>query len=330
MVLRTAAAVARRAAARVTIQTRPSYRYTRPARGYTYCAATQVCTPHTASPGYRTMSSLLQSCSNLEHGQSICSAALQVVLRALQRNQSTTVLQHMFASLRTLIVKLGWSCCGEESGICRVLLRHCAALAPQTRAHASATLYALMRQHYQLGNNFSRVKMQVTMSLSSLVGTSATFSEDALRRALKTVLVYAEKDQDLHDTNFPEQVKDLVFNLHMILSDTVKMKEFQEDPEMLLDLMHRIARGYQHSPDLRLTWLSNMAQKHMERSNHAEAGMCLVHGAALVAEQTCAGGRGAALLEKVTHNALDESCADALHHHLTHQELQVKRNFLSF
>ncbi|XP_028166891.1 dedicator of cytokinesis protein 7-like [Ostrinia furnacalis] len=33
--------------------------------------------------------------------------------------------------------------------------------------------------------------------------------------------------------------------------------------------------------------------------------------------------RGAALLEKVTHNALDESCADALHHHLTHQELQA-------
>ena len=27
----------------------------------------------------------------------------------------------------------------------------------------------------------------------------------------------------------------------MILSDTVKMKEFQEDPEMLLDLMYRIA-----------------------------------------------------------------------------------------
>jgi hypothetical protein len=39
------------------------------------------------------------------------------------------------------------------------------------------------------------------------------------------------------------QVRDLVFNLHMILSDTVKMKEFQEDPEMLLDLMYRIAKG---------------------------------------------------------------------------------------
>ncbi|XP_059061813.1 dedicator of cytokinesis protein 7 [Achroia grisella] len=269
------------------------------------------------------LETIVQSCSSLECGQSVCSAALQVLLRALQRNQSTTVLQHMFASVRALILKLGWSCCGEESGTCRVLLRHCAALAAPPRAHAAAALYALMRQHYQLGNNFSRVKMQVTMSLSSLVGTSTTFSEESLRRALKTILVYAEHDADLQDTNFPEQVKDLVFNLHMILSDTVKMKEFQEDPEMLMDLMHRIARGYQHSPDLRLTWLNNMAQKHMERSNHAEAGMCLVHGAALVAEQLAAGGRGAALLQHVTHNALDESCADVLHHHLTHLELQA-------
>ena len=39
------------------------------------------------------------------------------------------------------------------------------------------------------------------------------------------------------------QVRDLVFNLHMILSDTVKMKEFSEDPEMLIDLMYRIAKG---------------------------------------------------------------------------------------
>ena len=128
--------------------------------------------------------------------------------------------------------------------------------------------------------------MQVTMSLSSLVGTSQTFNEEALRRSLKTILVYAEQDTELQDTTFPEQVpdlyfkwihsvtcylfglllqvQDLVFNLHMILSDTVKMKEFQEDPEMLLDLMYRIAKGYQNSPDLRLTWLANMAQKHTE------------------------------------------------------------------
>ena len=37
----------------------------------------------------------------------------------------------------------------------------------------------------------------------------------------------------------PLQVQDLMFNLHMILTDTVKMKEHQEDPEMLIDLMYR-------------------------------------------------------------------------------------------
>lgn len=47
------------------------------------------------------------------------------------------------------------------------------------------------------------------------------------------------------------QVKDLVFNLHMILSDTVKMKEYANDYEMTLDLMYRIAKGYQNNPDLR-------------------------------------------------------------------------------
>jgi len=60
------------------------------------------------------------------------------------------------------------------------------------------------------------------------------------------------------------QVRELVFNLHMILSNTVKMNEFREDPEMLLDLMYRIAKGYQNSPDLRLTWLHNMAKNHSE------------------------------------------------------------------
>ncbi|MEQ2180899.1 hypothetical protein GOODEAATRI_006034 [Goodea atripinnis] len=89
--------------------------------------------------------------------------------------------------------------------------------------------------------NFARVKMQVTMSLSSLVGTSQNFNEEHLRRSLKTILTYAEEDLELRETPFPEQVQDLVFNLHMILTDTVKMKEHQQDPEMLIDLMYSAA-----------------------------------------------------------------------------------------
>lgn len=49
--------------------------------------------------------------------------------------------------------------------------------------------------------------MQVTMSLSSLVGTSQNFNEEHLRRSLKTILTYAEEDLELRDTPFPEQAR---------------------------------------------------------------------------------------------------------------------------
>ncbi|KAL3252390.1 hypothetical protein MRX96_017703 [Rhipicephalus microplus] len=218
--------------------------------------------------------------------QSVLGTVLRVLLHALDCNQSTLVLQNLFATQRSLVFKFPELLFEEETeqcaDLCLLLLRHCSSCISSVRSQASASLYLLMRQNFEIGNNFARVKMQ----------------------SLKTILVYAEEDVELQETTFPEQVRDLVFNLHMILSDTVKMKEFQEDPEMLLDLMYRIAKGYQNSPDLRLTWLANMAQKHTEAcclrflsilasqekacswkgATMLEAAHCLVHSAALVAE----------------------------------------------
>lgn len=111
--------------------------------------------------------------------------------------------------------------------------------------------------------------MQVTMSLASLVGKSSDFQEEYLRRSLRTILAYAEEDTEMQNTQLPSQVwantqynthegatvarscsygclmcfycqvDELLRNLNSILSDTVKMREFQEDPEMLMDLMYR-------------------------------------------------------------------------------------------
>uniref|UniRef100_A0AAQ5Z5U1 Dedicator of cytokinesis 6 n=1 Tax=Amphiprion ocellaris TaxID=80972 RepID=A0AAQ5Z5U1_AMPOC len=220
--------------------------------------------------------------------ESVLGGVLRVLLHSMAGNQSALFLQHCFTTQRALVFKFPEMLFEEDTELCADLclrlLRHCSSSVSSVRSHASASLYLLMRQNFEIGNNFARVKMQVTMSLSSLVGTSQNFNEEHLRRSLKTILTYAEEDLELRDTPFPEQVQDLVFNLHMILTDTVKMKEHQQDPEMLLDLMYRIAKGYQNSPDLRLTWLQNMAGKHSERGNHAEAAHCLVHSAALVAE----------------------------------------------
>uniref|UniRef100_A0A674C059 Dedicator of cytokinesis 8 n=1 Tax=Salmo trutta TaxID=8032 RepID=A0A674C059_SALTR len=219
---------------------------------------------------------------------SVVGGVLRVLLHCLTCNQSTTFLSHCFSTLRALIVKFGDLLFEEEAeqcaDLCQKVLQYCSSHEDGNRSQACATLYLIMRCSFSSANNFSRVKMQVTMSLASLVGKSEDFHEEYLRRSLRTILAYAEEDTEMQNTPLPSQVDELLRNLNSILSDTVKMREFQEDPEMLMDLMYRIAKGYQTSPDLRLTWLQNMAEKHKNRKCFTESAMCLVHAAALVAE----------------------------------------------
>ncbi|VDM97928.1 unnamed protein product [Thelazia callipaeda] len=250
---------------------------------------------------------------------------LKVLMHMLACNQSVQALENIFASQRSIVTKYPGLLfeqeteqCGE---LCLHLLRHCASRLPAIRSQAAASLYLLMRQSFEAGPNFSKVKMQITMSLSTLVSTGTKYgdwiNEDCLRRSLKTVLTYSETDAStdlqIRSTTFSEQVKDLVFNLHMILSDTVKMKEYTNDFEMLIDLMYRVAKGYQNNPDLRLTWLINMANKHSARDNAAEAAQCMLHAAALAAEYLSMReysayiSRGAAAFETISGNVLEES-----------------------
>ena len=48
------------------------------------------------------------------------------------------------------------------------------------------------------------------------------------------------------------------------MRDTVRMNEVKKDKDcaMRVDLMYRIAKGYQNSPALRITWLKSMANEH--------------------------------------------------------------------
>lgn len=78
-----------------------------------------------------------------------------------------------------------------------------------------AQTFISLLSHFQ---NFARVKMQVTMSLSSLVGTSQNFNEEFLRRSLKTILTYAEEDLELRETTFPDQV--LIYLLNCLVSSS--------------------------------------------------------------------------------------------------------------
>ncbi|XP_065185199.1 dedicator of cytokinesis protein 7-like [Sycon ciliatum] len=266
-----------------------------------------------------TLELIVEASTETDRFNTILSYSFVVLLHLLGANQSSNTLHHIFASQRALVSKhpefLFEQETEQSSDLCAILLRLCGSALASTRSQASASLFMLMRHNYDLGQSFARVKVQSTVALSTLVAGSQgqSCNADCLRRSLKTILTYADQDEAMSNTPFPEQVKELVHNLHMILRDTVNLNEYKEDPDMLLDLMLRIAKGYANSPDLRLTWLQNMAQKHNERQNLAEAGMCMVHAAALVAEYLSMleddsfFPAGCASFEKISPNTLEES-----------------------
>lgn len=79
-----------------------------------------------------------------------------MLLRALARNQSTSVLQHMFNTQRALVFKYHSALFDEESercgDLCLTLLTRCSSPLSAIRSHAAASLYLLMRQNFEIGN----------------------------------------------------------------------------------------------------------------------------------------------------------------------------------
>ena len=138
-------------------------------------------------------------------------AAFKVLLHALGCSQSVQVYETLFACQRSIVYKFPELLFEAETeycaDLCLRLLSHCSSGIAAVRAQACASLYMLMRQNFEIGNSFSRVKMQVTISLSSLVGTITDLNEDYLRRSLKTILTYADQDGELKGSSFPEQVR---------------------------------------------------------------------------------------------------------------------------
>ena len=65
--------------------------------------------------------------------------------------------------------------------LCVRLLKHCSSAHSKIRMLACVSLYLLMRHNYVRGNTFARVKVQVTVALSSIVaGNLVSFLSDGV------------------------------------------------------------------------------------------------------------------------------------------------------
>ena len=208
----------------------------------------------------------------------------------LSRNQTPEVYLSCLNLLRVAVKEHAQFVLLDDSELCAELclrlLRISCMQDLQVRAQATIVLYFIMRLCFDLtsGNSLSRLKIQLIVALSSLVNILDQDKASNLQKSIQSLSKYSGKDSELLQTSFPAQIEDLVSNLQGILLNTIKMHEFDKDPEMHMDLMYEVAKGYQSSIQLRLTWLDNMRLKHKERENFAEAAMCSLHSAAFICE----------------------------------------------
>lgn len=121
----------------------------------------------------------MQTVSVTESKESVLGGVLKVLLHSMACNQSALYLQHCFATQRALVSKVSVASRTPASSepalslvsllrqfpellfeeeteqcadLCLRLLRSCSSSISIIRAHASASLYLLMRQNFEIGN----------------------------------------------------------------------------------------------------------------------------------------------------------------------------------
>jgi hypothetical protein len=234
---------------------------------------------------------------------------LALLVNLLERPQSLRFLESLFASLRAFLSRFRSRLFSENSSVlyalCREVLRYANTASAHTRALATSLLFLLMLRNYEEMGQFGRIYTQATTALSQLITEGAMSDDTYIRHAFNSLTEYAlfvystatiaiipaerARNEARHcylKAGFARQVQELSGTLTKILRDTIEVTELKQkaDSEMMAELYFRIAQGYVHTPDLRVTWLNELARFHYSETNFTEAALCHIHICALVLE----------------------------------------------
>ncbi|XP_052785231.1 dedicator of cytokinesis protein 9-like isoform X7 [Mya arenaria] len=234
--------------------------------------------------------------SSRDGDNTLMETVFDLYLYFLRTSQSETLQTHVFAVWRNFVRKFSNVLFKGDatlcSKLCYELLRCCNSRLKSTRKEACILIYNLMKANFEFTKkkSFTRVHLQVIISVAQLIGNVVTLSNNRFQESLALINSYAHSDKTMNSrkekkkTRFSSEVKDLTKRIKTVLMATAQMKEHQNDPEMLIDLQYSLAISYASTPELRKTWLESMARIHSKQGNHSEAAHCYIHMAALVAE----------------------------------------------
>ncbi|CAB3399746.1 unnamed protein product [Caenorhabditis bovis] len=219
-----------------------------------------------------------------------------IIMHGLSCNVSDQVLEILFAAQQSFFAKFPSLILEQKPEFCAELsqqiLRHCSSTKiDNVRIMATVSLYHFMRENFKLYKNLTRARTFLSTALSTLLSGSCdvniSVNDEYMCKSLEIANQLAFEDDTFDEASkkkLIEQMKELTANLQKIMLSTVRMREHVNDYEMTIDLMNQLVEGYSNNPDLRITWLLNMAERHEKQRNLCEAAHSYLQACALVFE----------------------------------------------
>lgn len=189
-------------------------------------------------------------------------------------------------------------------------LRHCNSMQLKIRKSALSVLIRVIQANYVACNNIDRFRLQATIAIIRIVGQSnfADFArvkgalsfaaKELLKDDAKAILQPSSSVSNIKTASASaplsatestarrsmvgKSLEDLDKKIDTIIADNKKMKEYEYDPETLCDLYYEMSKKMEDSPDERITWLENLAERHKTNQNLLECAQARILTAAYV------------------------------------------------
>ncbi|EGG18916.1 DOCK family protein [Cavenderia fasciculata] len=149
---------------------------------------------------------------------------------------------------------------------------------PKLSTIASSLFYFLLESNFNVTNDITRMKVQSTVAFSKLVG------EVKLENAsLNIFLSHVKELTKAHQSSvFRAQIDEWILKINTLMKYSNTISENKSDCEMVAEMYYNISNSYFESPNLRVTWLENLAKKNNDHHLFDEAAQCLIQSAYLV------------------------------------------------
>ena len=182
------------------------------------------------------------------------------------------------------------------------VIRHCNSTDEFVYIRATTLLYLIFQLNQRTSGSLARTRIQTVGTLSKLVSSRSIIEDLMLTNSFRRLISYSlqsyadldiskisfdnlsDNDSDELLSQFNRNVQELVLTLSNILRDTLRVAKLPDKGEahMKADLYYQISEGYKNTPDLRIGWLTSLAQLHVQNECFVEAGMAYMQCGAIV------------------------------------------------